>query len=181
MRIIKEPEIFRNNIILQLNKIINPNGENGDYDNDSINLEKGIYNYSLKEATNRKVVKKWDNPYFVQIYIDRFRSIMYNISSQNNIESSLLQQIKTKKLKPHIIAFMTHQEMNFEKWEPFIQAKIKRDKVKYETTIKASTDAFTCKKCGSKNCTYYQQQTRSCDEPISTFVSCIDCGKHWRC
>ena len=34
---------------------------------DCINLEKGVFNYALKEADNRKVVKKWDNPYFIQI------------------------------------------------------------------------------------------------------------------
>jgi len=170
MRIIQEPETFRKNVVAQLNKLI----EN---EKQTTNLEKGIFNYSLKEASNRRVVRKWDNPYFVQIYTDRLRSIFVNLTSF----SHLLQRVKSGKIKGHVIAFMTHQEMNPEKWDPLIQAKMKRDKVKYDTTIKASTDAFTCKKCSSKNCTYYQLQTRSSDEPMSTFVTCIDCGKHWRC
>ena len=36
----------------------------------SLNLEIGILNWSLKEANIRKVIKKWDNPYFIKIYLD---------------------------------------------------------------------------------------------------------------
>ena len=76
---------------------------------------------------------------------------------------------------------MTHQEMNPEKWDAHIQAKMKRDKNKYDTTIVASTDTFKCRKCHSNKCTYYQAQTKSADEPMTTFVSCIDCGNRWKC
>ena len=169
MRKVEKPEIFRENIVSRLDAIIQNEKQ-------SSNLEKGIFNYSLKEATSRKVVKKWDNPYFVQIYTDHLRSIMIPIQT-----TTMLEQMRTNKIKAHTIAFMTHQELMPEKWEPLIQAKMKRDKTKYDTTIKANTDTFTCKKCHSKNCTYYQQQTRSSDEPMTTFVSCLDCGKNWRC
>ena len=33
----------------------------------AINLEKGIYNYTIKKAKQRNVVRKWENKYFVQI------------------------------------------------------------------------------------------------------------------
>ena len=55
-RKIANPEQFRLNIRGKLNEII----ENEKH---STNLEKGIFNYALKEAANRKVVKKWDNQY----------------------------------------------------------------------------------------------------------------------
>jgi transcription elongation factor S-II len=93
----------------------------------------------------------------------------------------ILGQLKNGEIKAHMIAFMTHQELNPEKWHELIDAKIKRDKLKYDTTIQASTNMFTCRKCKSKNCTYYQLQTRSADEPMTTFVSCIDCSARWKC
>jgi DNA-directed RNA polymerase subunit M/transcription elongation factor TFIIS len=62
-----------------------------------------------------------------------------------------------------------------------IEAKIKRDKTKFETNIEAATDTFQCRKCKSKKCTYYQLQTRSADEPMTTFVTCLNCGQRWRC
>jgi transcription elongation factor S-II len=89
--------------------------------------------------------------------------------------------LKSGQTKAHVIAYMTHQEMNPTKWESLIIAKAKRDKTKYETTMEAATDTFTCRKCRSKKCTYYQMQTRSADEPMTTFVTCIDCGNRWKC
>jgi transcription elongation factor S-II len=169
MRKIENPQEFRMNIRKKLFDII-------PHENHCLNLEKGIYNYSLKEATNRKVIKKWDNPYFVQIYIDHLRSIYLNLKNKG-----LLEQLHNGDIKPHMIAFMTHQEMKPEKWEEMIQEKIKRDKYKFESKVEASTDTFTCRKCKSNKCTYYALQTRSSDEPMTIFVTCVDCGNRWKC
>ncbi|KAI6698696.1 hypothetical protein NL676_018815 [Syzygium grande] len=37
---------------------------------------------------------------------------------------------------------------------------------------KATTDQFKCGRCGQRKTTYYQLQTRSADEPMTTFVTC---------
>ncbi|MGH0158953.1 UNVERIFIED_CONTAM: hypothetical protein FKN15_062377 [Acipenser sinensis] len=42
------------------------------------------------------------------------------------------------------------------------------------------TDLFQCGKCNKKNCTYTQVQTRSADEPMTTFVLCNECGNRWK-
>ncbi|XP_041435022.1 transcription elongation factor A protein 2-like [Xenopus laevis] len=42
------------------------------------------------------------------------------------------------------------------------------------------SDLFTCGKCKKKNCTYTQVQTRSADEPMTTFVVCNQCGNRWK-
>jgi transcription elongation factor S-II len=94
--------------------------------------------------------------------------------------SDLLQQIKDSSIKPHIVAFMTHQEMKPDKWSSLIEAKSKRDKNKFETNLEAATDTFTCKKCKSNKCSYYALQTRSADEPMTIFVTCLDCGCRWK-
>lgn len=183
---ISHPEQFRENISNKLAALFHAHVTNGNDPEISENapeikhgknLEKGIYNWSIKEASTRKIIKKWDNPYFVQIYTDKFRSIYLNV----NNHAELLEQVTSNAIKPHTIAFMTHQELNPAKWDKLIQAKIKRDKNKYETNMEAATDTFKCKKCHSTKCTYYQMQTRSADEPMTTFVTCIDCGKRWKC
>lgn len=166
---ILEPETFRFNIKNKLNDIIG-NAKMAS------NMEKGIFNYSLKEAKNKKVVKKWDNPGFVQIYMDRTRSIIYNL----NKNSGLLEQLKNDTIKAQDIAFMTHYEMSPEKWKTMLQVKSEKDKGKFETNIEASTDTFTCRKCKGNKTTYYQLQIRSADEPATTFINCIDCGNKWK-
>ena len=139
------------------------------------NIEIGVYNYAVKEATNLKVIKKWDIPAFSTIYMDRLRTIWNNLK---NVE--LLASLKSEELSPKTLAFMTHQEMDPEHWKEMIEQKIKRDANKYSSNIEAMTEMFTCKKCKSKRCTYYELQTRSADEPSTIFISCLDCGKHWK-
>jgi transcription elongation factor S-II len=165
---VENSDLFRANIRQKFNTFL----EN---EKNSTNLEKGIFNYSLKEAEQRKIIKKWDNKGFVQIYLDRVRSIFINL------KGDVLQHIKDGSIKPHIVAFMTHQELYPEKWSTLIEAKTKRDKNKFETNIAAATDTFTCRKCKGNQCTYYQMQTRSADEPMTVYISCCVCGNRWKC
>lgn len=166
---VTNPEKFREHISDKLFEIIN---------NRTIvsNLEKGVYNYSLDSATKKKIVKKWENQYFVQIYLDRVKSIFINLTNK-----TLLDKIIEKKIKAHELAFMSHQEMNEERWKALIELQQIKEENKYTPKIEASTDDFTCFKCKSKECTHYQLQTRSADEPMTTFVTCIRCSNRWKC
>jgi len=126
-------------------------------------------------------VRKWDNRYFVQLYIDRFRSIYNNIYPKSSTcNKYLLRKLKKGKLKVQTLAFMSHQEMNPKKWKKLIEEKIKRDKNLTTEDISAATDEFVCYKCKKRVCTYYQLQTRSADEPMTTFVTCMLCGNRWK-
>ena len=168
MRKVKNPTQFRENIISKLNNILKETSI-------SRNVEKGVYNYTIKEAELKNVVKKWENQYFVQIYIDRLRVIYSNLC--NN--SSFLEMVKERKIKYKELAFITHHEIDPERWDPLIQAKIDRDKNKYESKQTTTSD-IKCFKCFKNECTYYQMQTRSADEPMTTFVNCLNCGNRWR-
>ncbi len=44
----------------------------------------------------------------------------------------------------------------------------------------ATTTTFTCGKCKQNKTTYRQLQTRSSDEPMTTFVTCLNCGNRWK-
>ena len=164
IRQIKNPDQFRTNVKEKLALIF-------DNEKHASNLEKGIHNWALKEAANKKVIKKWDNPYFVQIYLDHLRSVYINLKNDK-----LVNLVKSGEIKSHQIAFMTHQEMCPEKWEELIKAKSIRDKNKFEQNLEAMTDSFTCRKCKSKRCSYYALQTKSADEPMTLFITCLDCG-----
>lgn len=168
-RRLAEPEKFRDNIAKRLAKIL-------DNDKSGINLERGIYNSTLETADARNIVKKWENTIFVSLYIERLRNVYVNLNLPR-----IKEMIKEAGFKIHELAFMTHHDFNPERWTTLIETKRIRDENKYTPKLEASTDEFTCRKCRSKRCSYYQLQTRSADEPMTTFVSCLDCGNRWKC
>jgi len=165
---IPNPRTFRKNVVKQL-------VEKGVAENFANNFEKGIFNWTINESKNRKIIKKWTNKFFVIIYVDKLRSIVLNLTDD------IIEKINTKEVKPQHIAFMTHQELNPQKWDEAIQRKILRDKSKYEVNIEASSSSFFCRKCHKNKTTHYQLQTRSADEPMTTFVTCLNCDARWRC
>jgi DNA-directed RNA polymerase subunit M/transcription elongation factor TFIIS len=162
---IQNPESFRDRVREKFTPII------GD-DTKSTNLEKGIYNFAIKEANLRKIIKKWENPFFAQLYVDRLRAIMINLKNED-----LVKQLQSGDITPQGLAFMTHQEMNPEHWAGMMEQKMKRDANRFNTNVQASTDMFTCKRCKSKRSSFFELQTRSADEPATIFVTCLDCGK----
>jgi len=180
---IKNPTQFRENIrgkiqeILSANELLQKIAEKHDIDEETVstNIEKGIFNYSIRECNFRKLVKKWENPAFAQIYIDRTRMVFRNIN-----RPTVKDGLCSGDILPQAVAFMTHQEIQPEKWNPLIEKKTKRDASKCDKKVGASTAMFTCSRCQSKNCTYYEMQTRSADEPATIFITCLNCDKHWR-
>jgi transcription elongation factor S-II len=78
------------------------------------------------------------------------------------------------------VAFMTHYEMNPGRWEESLEKKMMRDASRLNNNVQASTDMYTCKRCKSKKTTYYEVATRSADEQMTIFITCLDCGKNWK-
>ena len=142
----------------------------------SRNIEKSIFNYSIDKSHEYKIIKRWDNPFFVQIYLDKFKMIYFTIK-----KDEIKEKIKTGVLITKELAYKTHQEIYPEKWKQMMDNKKIRLENKYFPKIEASTDNFECRRCKKNRCTYYQAQTRSADEPMTIFVTCLECGNRWKC
>ena len=69
----------------------------------ALNLEKGIYNYSIKQATERNIVKKWDNPFYVQIYTDHLKSLILNIILFIIISIEVITILKKRSLQKDLV------------------------------------------------------------------------------
>ena len=123
MHVINNPDEFRSKLKVfneKLNSIIY-----------STNLEIGIFNYCLKEAAQKKIIRKWENTYFVELYIDRFRSIFMNLQ-----KTDLLKDIQNKKIKPEDVAFMTHQEMNLKNGINLLKVKLNVTNINLKIILK---------------------------------------------
>ena len=168
---IKNPDEFRSKVVNNFKNKFKLK------EKDCKNIEKSIFNYTINESKKKKIVRKWENIYFVQLYIDKFRSIWENINTKDD---SLLNKIKKGEINLKNIGFMSHQELKPSIWKQLVEAKIKRDKNVDDIDSMSTTSEFKCFRCFKNKCSYYQMQTRSADEPITTFMSCLNCGNRWK-
>ena len=165
---------LRQNIVNKLNKIIN---------NICIsrNIEKSIYNYTIKISKIKNIKRIWLNIIFKNLYLSKVRSIYSNIDCNSYIKNkNFLDRINDNNIDIKNIANMSIFDIFPENWKDILEEKSKKDKLKYELKPEAMTDAFKCRKCGSRSTSYYEVQTRSADEPMTQFITCLDCNTRWK-
>jgi len=90
----------------------------------------------------------------------------------------LIELLRSGEIEPSRLATMTPAELFPSRWKT-IQKRLALERERKEAAG-FRTDQFTCSRCRGKDCSYYQLQTRSADEPITTFVTCLTCTKRWR-
>ena len=143
-----------------------------------INLEKGIFNETIQYCKDNNFELKWSNNNFLKKYSQIARKIIANTTYTPNAQS-VIDNILNNIWKPENIAKMTHEELYPEK-----HAEVKEKVMsKYINTKKSEQEHdgfFKCRKCKSKKTTYTQAQTRSADEPMTTFVVCLNCENRWK-
>ena len=139
--------------------------------NDCNLLENSIYNYSYIYSIQNDLELYKDN-----IYQDKFDEIIQNINGNLN-NNNLLDKINNHEIKIDNIPYLTPSEIFPENWKDIIK---KLELIKDKQENMATTDIFTCKKCKQNRCTVHQMQTRSADEPMTTFVNCIVCNNTWK-
>ena len=144
-------------------------------------MERGIFNHTLEEAKRRGIRRVWDNPEFQTLYEVGARRTITNVDYASYVGNArLLTRMREGEFKPHDIAGMTYSELFPEKWGNMIEMAIKKEAKMLEVDKSAATDMFRCSKCGKRECTYYEMQTRSADEPMTQFIRCLNCGKQWK-
>lgn len=168
MKSVSDPETFRATIVDAIYKITK-------CEKKARNIEKSIYNKCLEDATKRVIIKRWDNKMFVLTYVDKFKHVYFTIKNPE-----IMEKINKGIFKTSEIAFKSHEELYPEKWSVLTEEKKFRLENKYFPKIEASTDSFVCRKCKSTKCTYTQVQTRSADESMTIFVTCLNCKCRWK-
>lgn len=148
---------------------------------EQIDFERGLYNFTLEDAKSRAVHAVWENPEFTQLYLIHARRVIANLDPTSYIGNArLLERFREKEFKAHDIPYMTYGDLFPEKWGAMIELAIKREAKMLEVDKSMATDMFKCSRCGKRQCTYYEMQTRSADEPMTQFIRCLNCGKQWR-
>ena len=146
-------------------------------------IEKGIYNYSIQRCIDKEMYPSWDNLIFKEIYLGKCKSIYTNLNSKSYVKNTdLIHKVKLKEIQPDNLANLKPIEIFPEIWEHIIKENEHREKVITESMMGSATDKFVCpnKKCRARKAVYTEVQTRSADEPMTLFISCLVCGHRWR-
>ncbi|XP_045034280.1 transcription elongation factor S-II-like isoform X2 [Daphnia magna] len=113
-------------------------------------------------------------------YKNRVRSRVSNLKDTRN--PNLRLNFLCGQVSPARLSNMTSEEMASDEMKN-IRQKFTKESIndaQLATVQGTQTDLLKCGKCGQRNCTYNQVQTRSADEPMTTFVLCNACGNRWK-
>ncbi|KAI8479343.1 Transcription elongation factor A protein 1 [Branchiostoma belcheri] len=113
-------------------------------------------------------------------YKTRVRSRIANLKDTKN--PGLREKVLHGDVSPEKMAKMTAEEMASPEMKELRQSLTKeaiRD-AQMATTGGTQTDLLKCGRCKKRNVTYNQVQTRSADEPMTTFCYCNECGNRWK-
>jgi DNA-directed RNA polymerase subunit M/transcription elongation factor TFIIS len=157
------------------------------YRNNIVSLKYNISNSpDFKERIIMGAKRSVDRP------LNKFIMLAYRLYLKQYDKQRLFSFEKNikKTVKARDVAYMEPDEM----WPGGLYDKTKKqwranEKEKYERYLaekarkeqSSEEGMFTCSKCKSKRTYFYQMQTRSADEPMTTFVTCLKCENRWKC
>tara|TARA_B100001996_G_C18445444_1_gene510094 strand:+ start:49 stop:552 length:504 start_codon:yes stop_codon:yes gene_type:complete len=142
-----------------------------------LNMEKGIFNNAVDYCKTFGYPLKWSGTEFLKTYSKNARKILANISYTTN-SLVIKQLLLDNKIDPYKIVNMTREQLNPEFWAELKLTCLKKHVIQPE---KLEDGMFKCNKCKSMKTVYYQMQTRSADEPMTTYVTCTNCNARWKC
>ena len=171
-------KVKRKQVVDKIKKIYIKHFEDVDFNKWSNNTEKSIYNYSIIYAKNNHVSVNWENKKFRTIYYSNALKIISNLSITPN-SPKVRGWLLSKEVKPEKLAFMTSDELHpeyaaetYQRW---------REKIDFKMNLDDCADGmYQCKKCMKWKTTFTEVQTRSADEPMTVFLSCLTCHHRWR-
>lgn len=140
------------------------------------NIEVAIFNWTVRRVGKNA---SWENKVFRELYKLRFAEVKRAL-----VTSTLKERILEKNVKMKDLVVMKPDQLIPEGPLATCMMNAQNKELEIEK-IKAKNDEeyegiFMCKKCKSKKTTYYQLQTRSADEPMTTYVTCTNCDNRWK-
>ena len=135
----------------------------------SIKIEAGIFEFTLVYCTTKNYMTKL----MPSIYKDKVYELSVNLDENNLVGNLTLKStIFEGKINPQTIAFLKPQDLHPERWELLIKKQNLREEKKKNM---ATTDLYQCWKCKNRKCRMVELQTRSSDEPMTKFITCLEC------
>ena len=168
---------LRSHALAQMKTILGKTFKKDDY----VRLEKTILLSAIIDATSKNVIKHFDNKLFQICYMSAARKIISNLDTKCYVQNDyLVKKLKKGDLQIEHMATMTHIDYAPNAFVEFRERQQLREQAQLEGNKAMATDMFKCGRCNKRETTFYELQTRSADEPMTKFISCVNCGNRWR-
>jgi DNA-directed RNA polymerase subunit M/transcription elongation factor TFIIS len=144
-------------------------------------LEKAILESAMHDATTKHVLKHFDNNLFQICYTSSARRLLSNLSETSYVGNKhLLHKLMKGDLNIEHLSKMSVMD-----YEPTLYTDLRerqqlREQRQLEGNRSMASDMFECYRCNKRETIFYELQTRSADEPMTKFITCVNCGNHWR-
>ena len=153
-----------------------------DYGEEAVRrLERAILVQATEHAKKHYIPRNWKALTFRHLYKSVGRSVLWNIHPSSPVKNKrLLIRCSAGEFPLEHIASMTAYDMFPEHWSGLADKQLVREQKILEGNKSRATDEYKCKRCGKRECSYYEFQTRSGDEATTIFISCLNCGNRWK-
>jgi len=140
--------------------------------------------HAVSDSSIRECIEiDWSNRVFWNMYRNRAISIYENLKGNNSYvqnSENWLVKLKSGEISPRNFVQLSSIDLCPQRWKTALDKVMEEEKKLYSKSESASIMMW-CSRCKKKTkCDYYQMQTRSADEPMTTFVTCLDCDRQWK-
>lgn len=149
----------------------------------AVEFEHAILKTVSYQAIKEGIDVDWNNRVFWNLYRSRCMSFYENLRGTNSYvgnRENWLDKLISGEITPSAMAELSAVDLCPPRWKASIEKIIEAEKKLYSKDSSAAIFMW-CSGCKKKTkCDYYQMQTRSADEPMTTFVTCLECDRRWK-
>jgi transcription elongation factor S-II len=140
------------------------------------NIEVAIFNWTVRRFPKNA---SWEHKPFREMYKFRFLEMKNALKKSDLSDRIVKKQVRAKDLVEMTADMLVPEGLYAQAISKAAQKdlEIEKNRAKMDEEYEG---IFKCRKCKSKKTTYHQLQTRSADEPMTTYVTCLNCNNNWK-